>query len=81
MQTLKAEFESAAGEALSGLLDVPDEEPKAYALFARMFFSQVSEDARCWRSYGHGPQLARRALIKLSSSKHGQRNPAMGKGK
>ena len=37
MQTLRAEFENAQGKALSGLLDVPDETPKAYALFAHCF--------------------------------------------
>ena len=37
MQTLHVEFESAAGVALSGLLDMPDEDPKAYALFAHCF--------------------------------------------
>ena len=37
MQTLHVEFESAAGEALSGLLAMPGEDPKAYALFAHCF--------------------------------------------
>lgn len=37
MQTLHAEFDSSTGETLSGLLDMPDEDPKAYALFAHCF--------------------------------------------
>lgn len=37
MQTRHVEFESAEGEVLSGLLDVPEEDPKAYALFAHCF--------------------------------------------
>ena len=37
MQTLPTEFENEQGKALSGLLDIPDENPKAYALFAHCF--------------------------------------------
>ena len=37
MQTLKAGFESDAGKALSGLLDIPDENPIGFALFAHCF--------------------------------------------
>lgn len=37
MRTLKAEFESETGEALSGMLDIPDEELIGYALFAHCF--------------------------------------------
>ena len=37
MQTLHVEFKNAQGRALSGLLDIPDDDPKAYALFAHCF--------------------------------------------
>ncbi len=37
MPTVAARFESAMGNKLSGLLDMPDRDPKAYALFAHCF--------------------------------------------
>ena len=37
MQTLTTEFVNDAGATLSGLLDMPDEEPIGYALFAHCF--------------------------------------------
>ena len=37
MPTVAARFESAMGNKLAGLLDMPDRDPKAYALFAHCF--------------------------------------------
>ncbi len=37
MQNLKVEFENPNGKALSGILDLPTEDPVAYALFAHCF--------------------------------------------
>ena len=37
MQNLSVEFENRTGQSLSGILDLPTEEPVAYALFAHCF--------------------------------------------
>ncbi len=37
MPTVAARFESAMGNKLAGLLDMPDRDPKAYALVAHCF--------------------------------------------
>ena len=37
MQNLKVEFENQSGQTLSGILDLPTEDPVAYALFAHCF--------------------------------------------
>ena len=37
MQNLNVTFENRNGETLSGILDLPTEEPVAYALFAHCF--------------------------------------------
>ncbi len=37
MQNRQVSFENQQGQALSGLLDLPTEEPNGYALFAHCF--------------------------------------------
>ena len=57
MQNLKVEFENQVGQTLSGILDVPTEEPVAYALFAHCF--TCSKNLRAATHIARGRDIVR----------------------